>query len=84
MPETLRWDQMRDHIANLPGAEVTDFITDHVTEAWIEFSYKTYTFAVNNQFGEYWFFVSPSNCPEDILQTVAQHCGLDMGTRDKA
>ncbi|KKM60118.1 hypothetical protein LCGC14_1545120 [marine sediment metagenome] len=84
IPQALDWDRMRDHIAGLPGATVSDFLTDHVTEVWIDFSYRAHTFTVNNQFGEYWFFVSPADCPEEILRTVAHHCGLDMGRRGKA
>ncbi len=46
---------LRDHSANPEGATVTDFITDGVTEAWIDFEFVNYRFTVNNQFAEYCF-----------------------------
>jgi len=38
------------HIAQLEGAVVTGFITDHVTEAWIDFTYCGDQFSVNDQY----------------------------------
>jgi len=51
LPQTVLWYEMRDHIENLVGAEITDFLTDHVTEAWIDFTYCGYRFTVNDQWG---------------------------------
>lgn len=34
LPESIDWDEMRDYIAALPGAKITDYLTDHVTEVW--------------------------------------------------
>jgi len=42
LPEIASWHQMRDHIGNLPGAQATSFITDNITEAWIDFTYSGY------------------------------------------
>jgi hypothetical protein len=33
-------------------------------------------FSVNNQFGEYWFFVDNPRCSEEILEAVLGHCEL--------
>lgn len=74
LPETVDWDLLRDHVATLPGAEVTGFITDHVFEAWIDFTYQGYSFSINNQFGDYWFFVEDVHCPDKILLAVVTHC----------
>jgi hypothetical protein len=51
LPQTALWHVLRDHIEKLDGAAVTDFVTDDVTEAWIDFSYRGYRFSVNDQFG---------------------------------
>jgi hypothetical protein len=59
-------DGSRKFIADLPGAAVTDFITDGVTEAWIDFTLEGEHFTVNNQLGEFWFFVRNPG---------ARHCG---------
>jgi hypothetical protein len=74
LPMTVLWYDLRDHIAKLDGATVTAFVTDDVTEAWIDFTYREQTFSVNDQNGEYWFFVDDPTCPDDILLAVLSHC----------
>jgi hypothetical protein len=80
LPQTVLWYQLRDHIGGLAGTEITDFVTDNVTEAWIDFSYRDYHFSVNDQFGEYWFFVDDPQCPDPILEAVLSHCELLLGS----
>jgi hypothetical protein len=84
LPQTLTWYQLRIHIKKLDGAKVTGFITDHVTEAWIDFSYRGHCFSVNNQFGAYWFFVNDPNCPDEILAAVVSRCEVLLGTADES
>jgi hypothetical protein len=79
LPQTVLWYELRDHIDGLDGAEITDFITDNVIEAWIDFSYRGYRFSVNDQFGDYWFFVDNPKCPDEILEVVLAHCELLLG-----
>ena len=74
LPESRSWYALRDHLARLPGAAVTDFITVGVTEVWIDFTYRGYAFTINNQFGEYWFFVQQPDCPNSVLSEVADYC----------
>ncbi|HEV8431063.1 MAG TPA: hypothetical protein VGQ41_24380 [Pyrinomonadaceae bacterium] len=76
LPQTVLWHQLRSHIEKLAGAEVTNFVTDNVTEAWIDFSYRGYCFSINDQFGDYWFFVNDPKCPDEILEAVLSHCEL--------
>ena len=75
LPESVDWHQLRDHIERLEGVRVTNFVTDNVTEVWIDFDYRGHRFSVNNQFGSYWFFVDNPACSEEILETVLGHCG---------
>jgi hypothetical protein len=79
LPQSVLWYELRDHINRLDGAKVTDFITDNITEAWIDFSYRGHRFSVNDQFGEYWFFVDDPHCPDEILEGVLRHCALVLG-----
>ena len=79
LPERVPWSVLRDHFASLPGAEVTDFITDHITGAWIDFEFANYRFTVNNQCGEYWFFVDDPTCPAETLDWVARYCARLLG-----
>ena len=49
--------------------------TDGITEAWIDFTCAGYEFTINDQFGEYWFFVNDATCPDNILRRVESHFG---------
>ena len=80
LPQTVSWHRLRTHIEELDGAEVTHFVTDNVTEAWIDFSYRGHQFSVNDQFGAYWFFVNDPTCPDKILVAVLSHCEALLGT----
>ena len=46
---------------------------DGVTEAWIDFTFEGHAFTVNDQFGEYWFFVADPTCPDSVLRAVLNH-----------
>jgi len=80
LPESEPWRVLRDHLALLSGVEVTDFLTDGVTEAWIDFAFSNHCFTANSQFGEYWFFVNDPSCPAEILNQVARHCVQLLGS----
>lgn len=73
LPQTVLWYDVRDHVARLPGAVLTGFVTDDVTEAWIDFTYHGHVFSINDQLGDYWFFVDDPACPETILREVLAH-----------
>ena len=75
LPQSVLWYDLRDYIEGLDGADLTEFVTDGITEAWIEFKYRGYQFSVNDQFGEYWFFVDDPHCPDDVLEEVLAYCG---------
>jgi uncharacterized protein (DUF1778 family) len=71
--QTVLWHVVRDHVARLSGATLTAFICDEVTEAWIDFTYEEHTFSINDQMGEYWFFVDDPQCPDAALHRVMAH-----------
>lgn len=73
VPQTVLWYEMRDAVETLSGASLAGFVTDGVTEAWIDFTYEGHRFAINDQFGEYWFFVDDPSCPDEILIRVLRH-----------
>lgn len=74
LPENCSWKAMHEHLGRLPGVSLGDYITDHVTEVWMDFTYEGCAFSVNNQFGEYWFFVTDPACPDAVLQAIIAHC----------
>jgi hypothetical protein len=73
MPEVVFFDEVADHVEELEGTEITEFITDGVLEMWLDFTFRGHKFSVNNQFSDYWFFVEDANCPDEILLEVADH-----------
>lgn len=73
VPEIVFFDAMREHLKRLNGASETEFISDMVTEMWMDFEYKDNKFSINNQMGEYWFFVENPDCPDAILTEVVEH-----------
>ena len=58
---------------------VTDFVTDGIVEAWIDFTVEGERFTVNNQFGEFWFFVSNPSADEILLGRVILYCTDFLG-----
>ena len=73
MPEVVFFDEVADHVEELEGAEISEFLTDGVIEMWLDFSYRGQEFSITNQFGDYWFFVSDPHCPDEILLEVIDH-----------
>jgi hypothetical protein len=78
IPQTISWYQLRDHLAATPDAVVTAFVTDHVTEAWIDVSYQGYHFQINDQYGEFWLFVTEVDCPDSVLRSFVAACWVAL------
>ena len=83
LPETVSFDRLRSHLETLPDTRVTDFLTDHITEVWIDFSFRGHHFTVNNQYGDYCFFVQETQAPDEILEAVLTHCRSLLGEERK-
>lgn len=73
VPQRVLWYAFRDYLATQRGVIITGFVTDGIIGAWIDFSYEGHSFTINDQYGEYWFFVQDPACPEAILRDVAAH-----------
>lgn len=73
VPERVQWEELRESVGKLNGAIETNYISDGVTEMWLDFTYKEQKFTVNNQFGEFWFFAEDAGCPEDLLKDLASY-----------
>ena len=74
LPESVDWEDLREHIEKMPDAFIKEYISDGITEMWLDFTYKDYNFSINNQFGEYWFFSKNPVCPEEILIKIVEYC----------
>lgn len=73
------WHVLRDAIATLVGAVPTGFVTDAVTEAWIDFRCGGHSFSLNNQHGEWWCFVQDPAAPDELLRRVLTHFAAALG-----
>jgi hypothetical protein len=67
---------MRGQLRLLGGAVESDFVTDSITEMWLDFDYERHRFSINNQMGEYLFFVDDPDCPEEVLTAVRDHFAI--------
>ena len=74
LPQTASWRKLRRHLEALAGVRLTDFVTDSVSEGWLDFTYDGQRLTVNDQFGQYWFFVDDPAAPDELLRRVAEHC----------
>lgn len=72
-PVAPQWHTLRAHVGSLPGAVLTAFVTDDVTEAWIEFSFGGHAFSLNNQQSSWWLIVEDPACSEATLEAVYVH-----------
>jgi hypothetical protein len=67
-------------VFTLWGAFPTAYVPSF-SESWIDFRYKGEKFSVNNQSGDYWFFVENSSCKESVLLLVANHFQRVLGVK---
>src|ERR1044072_6001962 len=79
LPQSVSWNKLRRHIKRLDGVTDVSLLTDNVIEGWIDFNFRGHDFSVNNQFGDYWFFVKDPQSPDDVLETVLSHCRNLLG-----
>ncbi len=73
LPETFFFDKLREIGQQLSGAKETGFLTDWITEVWFDFEFRNQQFSINNQNGDYWFFVDDPECSDEILIEVIEH-----------
>lgn len=72
LPESELPRTLLRHIFRLRWAVPYFYMADAI-ETWMDFWYRGHRFAINNQFGEYWFFVKNPSCPDSVLHEVSLH-----------
>ena len=80
LPNSCSWKKLYAHLGTLPGIALGKFLTDNITEAWIDFSFEGHEFTINTQFDELWFFVRRSDCPDSRLLKIVDHCSSGVAT----
>jgi hypothetical protein len=78
LPETYdvqrpEWHRLRESVEQLAGARVVGFVTDNVTEAWLDLELEGQQFSLNNQHGRWWLFVQDPSCADVLLLRVLDH-----------
>jgi hypothetical protein len=79
LPESRESKRLLRHVFGL-GFALPYFYLSTAVECWIDFWFRGHRFTINNQFGEYWFFVKNPACPRAILEEVALHFSRFLST----
>lgn len=69
--ETARAGDIRAKLETIAGIRVCQLSTGGF-EWWMSFQCMGWRFAVNNPFGELWFFANDAACPEDVLRCLTR------------
>lgn len=69
LPESMLSTALVQQIKAMTDMQLTEFL-ETIPESWIDFEFRSHEFTINNQFGEYWFFVADRHCPLDILTEI--------------
>lgn len=78
LPEAVGPRRLLVHVFGLGFALPLLYLPSGI-ESWLGFWYRGHRFTVNNQFGEYWFFVQNPACPAKVLHRVASHFAALLG-----
>ena len=81
LPEVVDFPTLRRLVLELPGASMKEY-TESISEVLVEFDYRGYVIAINNQFGEYWFFSHDADAPDEILEEIAFYFRRHLPKRD--
>ena len=79
LPKSVPWRRLRHHLKARTGVELTGFVTDGVTEGWLDFTYGGHRFTANDQLRQYWFFVDDPAAPDELLRDLADYCAQLLG-----
>lgn len=72
LPQSVAPLRLLFRVFSLFGAIPTAYVPS-ITESWIDFRFRGHRFSINNQYGDFWFFVQDPSCPEEVLAKVASH-----------
>ena len=72
LPSDCTHQQLRVRAEALPGLVVTQFLSG-IADLLLDFAFCGHHFSIDEQFGEFWFFVTDPACPDPILLFVAEH-----------
>jgi len=71
--DPISWAELREHLEQMRGLTVLEFVSDGVVESWLDFRFLYHQFSIHDPMGEYWFFVRDPNCASFILWELIGH-----------
>jgi hypothetical protein len=83
LPKTVPWQKLREHVAEIPGAKIVNFVSEGIAPAWFDFIYGGHRFVVRNGGDNFCFFVADPRCSDVSLFQVASHCEKLLGTAEE-
>jgi hypothetical protein len=73
LPEEATWDQVRNHAALLPNAEIVNSVSGEHAKAWLDFRFRQHRFLIKTGDGRVHLFVHDPQCCDLILYEVGRH-----------
>lgn len=67
------WRVLHRHLQTMEGLVVTGFLTDGVTEGWLDFNYFGKSFTIHDPLGEFHVFSQDGDCSPFILGELMKH-----------
>lgn len=73
LKDPLSWKALRDHLETMQSLKILRFVTDGITEGWLDFEYFGHHFTVHDPLGEFYVFVKDAECSSFILGELMTH-----------
>jgi len=72
LPGTLSLRALARHLAQIPGIVINDAAFT-ASDDWMKLELAGWRFAVNGQFGDFWFFALDPATPDDVMHAIVKH-----------
>ncbi|TLD70560.1 hypothetical protein FEM03_12625 [Phragmitibacter flavus] len=67
------WSLIHSHLATLDELTITRFVTDDITEGWLDFTFLHHEFTVHDPLDSYLVFVKAPACDIFIQLEILEH-----------
>jgi hypothetical protein len=73
LPQAAAWAKVCGHALLLPGAELSNFVSERLASAWLEFRFRQHCFRISARDGRFRLFVRDPLCSDLVLYQVGCH-----------
>lgn len=70
---SISWADLGDHLKRIDQLRIMKFVTDGITEAWLDFDYYGQHFTVHCPLDTYFVFAQDFDCPAFMLTELIVH-----------